>query len=84
LSVAATAGSGSAVAVRTAVVCPAAAASSTARRRTDLEQHAIDLPQQLDERDEDLTAARATNRELMGRINAPNQIPLGDRVPVQH
>lgn len=39
---------------------------------THLEQQAIDLRLQLDERDEDLTAARATNRELMTRINAPN------------
>ena len=34
-----------------------------------LEQHNLDLQQQLDERDEDLTAARATNRELMARLN---------------
>jgi hypothetical protein len=39
---------------------------------THLEQQAIDLRLQLAERDEDLTAARATNRELMTRINAPN------------
>jgi hypothetical protein len=39
---------------------------------THLEQQSIDLQQQLDERDEDLAAARATNRELMARINAPN------------
>jgi hypothetical protein len=38
---------------------------------THLEQQAIDLQQQLDERDEDLAAARATNRELMARLNAP-------------
>ena len=31
----------------------------------------IDLQQQLDERDEDLAAARATNRELMARLNTP-------------
>jgi hypothetical protein len=38
-----------------------------------LEQQAIDLRQQLDERDHDLAAARAANRELMARINAaPN------------
>jgi hypothetical protein len=39
---------------------------------TRLEQQVIDLRQQLTERDEDLAAARATNRELMARINAPN------------
>jgi hypothetical protein len=38
---------------------------------THLEQQAIDLRLQLAERDEDLTAARTTNRELMARINAP-------------
>jgi hypothetical protein len=37
---------------------------------THLEQQAIDLRLQLAERDEDLAAARATNRELMTRINA--------------
>ncbi|MGH3683870.1 MAG: DUF6262 family protein [Pseudonocardiaceae bacterium] len=40
---------------------------------THLEQQAIDLRLQLEERDEDLAAARATNRELMARINAPNR-----------
>ncbi len=39
---------------------------------THLEQQAIDLRLQLEERDEDLTAARATNRELMTRINTPH------------
>jgi hypothetical protein len=38
---------------------------------THLEQQVIDLRPQLDERDEDLAATRATNRELMARINAP-------------
>lgn len=38
-------------------------------RITHLEQQAIDLRLQLAERDEDLAAARATNRELMARIN---------------
>jgi len=37
-----------------------------------LEQQAAHLRIQLEERDEDLAAARATNRELMARINAPN------------
>jgi Family of unknown function (DUF6262) len=37
---------------------------------TRLEQQVIDLGLQLTERDEDLAAARATNREFMARINA--------------
>jgi hypothetical protein len=36
-----------------------------------LEQQVVDLRLQLDERDEDLAAARAANRELMSRVNAP-------------
>jgi hypothetical protein len=39
---------------------------------THLEQQVIDLRLRLDERDEDLAAARAANRELMARLNAPN------------
>ena len=39
------------------------------QRITHLEQQTIDLQQQLDERDEDLAAARTTNRELMARVN---------------
>ena len=39
---------------------------------TRLEQQVIDLGLQLAERDEDLAAARATNRELMTRLNAPH------------
>jgi hypothetical protein len=39
---------------------------------THLEQQALDLRLQLNERDEDLAAARAANRELMARINTPN------------
>jgi hypothetical protein len=39
------------------------------QRINHLEQHNLDLQQQLDERDEDLAAARATNRELMARLN---------------
>jgi hypothetical protein len=38
-----------------------------------LEQQGIDLRLQLEERDEDLAAARAANRELMTRINAPSR-----------
>jgi hypothetical protein len=37
---------------------------------THLEQQAIDLRLQLEERDQDLTAARAANRELMAQLNA--------------
>ncbi len=37
---------------------------------THLEQQAIDLRLQLEERDRDLTAARAANRELMAQLNA--------------
>ena len=45
------------------------------QRITYLEQQAIDLRLQLEERDEDLAATRATNRELMTRINVshPNR-----------
>jgi hypothetical protein len=34
-----------------------------------LEQQVIDLRLKLEERDEDLAAARATNRELMTQLN---------------
>ena len=37
---------------------------------TSLEQQAIDLRFQAEERDEELTAARAANRELMAQLNA--------------
>jgi hypothetical protein len=40
------------------------------RQNTALEQHIIDLRLQLDERDQDLVAARAANRELMAQLNA--------------
>ncbi|WP_292976275.1 DUF6262 family protein [Mycobacterium sp.] len=43
------------------------------QRITKLEQHNLDLQQQLDERDDDLTAARAANRELMARLNTPSR-----------
>jgi hypothetical protein len=36
-----------------------------------LEQHTIDLRLQLEERDDDLAAARAANRELMAQLNGP-------------
>ena len=38
-----------------------------------LEQQAIDLRLQLEERGEELAAARATNRELMTQLNHPNR-----------
>ncbi|WP_138720493.1 hypothetical protein [Nonomuraea basaltis] len=38
---------------------------------THLEQQVIDLRLQLEERDEDLAAARAATRELMTRLNSP-------------
>jgi cell division protein ZapA (FtsZ GTPase activity inhibitor) len=43
------------------------------QRISQLEQHNLDLQQQLDERDEDLAAARAANRELMARLNTPTR-----------
>jgi hypothetical protein len=42
------------------------------QRLVDLEQQAVDLRVQLEEREQDLTAARAANRELMTRINIPH------------
>jgi hypothetical protein len=39
------------------------------QRIHQLEQHNLNLRQQLDERDDDLAAARATNRELMAQLN---------------
>ena len=38
---------------------------------TLLEQRTVDLKLQLEERDQDLHAARAANRDLMTRLNAP-------------
>ncbi|MDT5368854.1 MAG: hypothetical protein QOC62_3285 [Mycobacterium sp.] len=43
------------------------------QRISQLEQHNRDLQQQLDERDDDLTAARAANREFMARLNTPGR-----------
>jgi hypothetical protein len=43
------------------------------QRISQLEQHNLDLRQQLDERDEDLAAARTANRELMARLNTPTR-----------
>ncbi len=39
------------------------------QQMTDLDQQVIELRRQLSERDEDLEAARATNRELITRLN---------------
>jgi chromosome segregation ATPase len=44
------------------------------QRISQLEQHNLDLKQQLDEREEDLAAARAANRELMARLNTPTRL----------
>jgi hypothetical protein len=43
------------------------------QRNGQLEQHNLDLQHQLAERDEDLAAARAANRELMARLNTPTR-----------
>lgn len=40
-------------------------------RINTLEQRSVDLRLQLEERDQDLDAARAANRELITRLNAP-------------
>jgi DNA repair exonuclease SbcCD ATPase subunit len=42
------------------------------QQTVSLEQRVIDLRLQLEERDQDLAAARAANRELMARINTTN------------
>jgi hypothetical protein len=47
-----------------------AATDTLKQQNTDLEQRITDLRLQLDERDQDLTAARAANRELMAQLNA--------------
>lgn len=44
------------------------------RRITSLEQHVAELTGQLDERNQELDAARAANRELMSQINTPHRI----------
>jgi hypothetical protein len=43
------------------------------QRITYLEQQAVDLRIQLDERNDDLVAARAANRELMAQLNTPTR-----------
>lgn len=48
------------------------------RRITALEQQAVDLTRQLDERQQELDAARAANRELITRLNTaprPREAP---------
>ena len=45
------------------------------RRITDLEQTAVDLTRQLEERGEELDAARAANRDLIAQLNtAPRRL----------
>jgi hypothetical protein len=44
--------------------------SALSQKITHLEQQASDLRMQLEERDQDLAAARAANRELMAQLNA--------------
>jgi hypothetical protein len=49
------------------------------RRVAELEQTTVDLRQQLEERAEELEAARATNRELMAEVNRlPGRWPSAD------
>ncbi len=43
--------------------------AALSQKITHLEQQAIDLRLQLEERDQDLAAARSANRELMARLN---------------
>lgn len=45
-------------------------------RITTLEQQVVDLELTLQERDEDLAAARAANRELMAQLNRGRDTPL--------
>ncbi|WP_406178387.1 hypothetical protein [Streptomyces sp. NBC_00996] len=48
---------------------PPADVETLTRQVTELEQQILDLRAELAERDEDLTAARAANRELMAQVN---------------
>jgi hypothetical protein len=48
------------------------------RQITELEQKNVELRRELGERDEDLEAARATNRELITKLNRTNR-PAGAR-----
>jgi cell division protein FtsB len=50
------------------------------RRVAELEQTVLDLRQQLEERTEELEAARTTNRDLMAEVNRlPGQWPPADK-----
>lgn len=49
------------------------------RRITTLEQQVVDLRGQLEDRDQDLDAARAANRELITRLNTTG----GDPIPLR-
>ena len=52
------------------------------RRITDLEQTAVDLTRQLEERGEELDAARAANRDLIAQLNtAPRKNATARREP---
>ncbi len=44
---------------------------SLTQKITHLQQQTVDLRLQLDEREQDLAAARAANRELMAQLNTP-------------
>jgi septal ring factor EnvC (AmiA/AmiB activator) len=48
------------------------------RRITELEQHVVELTRQLEERGEELAAARAANREMITQFNA---VPAQERPP---
>jgi cell division septum initiation protein DivIVA len=45
------------------------------RRNTELEQQVMELRRQLGEKDDDLDAARTTNRELMASLNRSARLP---------
>ena len=49
---------------------PPPTSTNSKQRIINLEQQVVDLRLQLEERDQDLAAARAANRELMTRLNA--------------
>jgi hypothetical protein len=52
-----------------ASLASAAARLTLTQKITHLEQQSADLRLQLEERDDDLAAARAANRELMAQLN---------------
>jgi hypothetical protein len=47
--------------------------SITRERVTELEQQLLDRRHELQDRDDELAAARATNRDLMTRLNSRRQ-----------